>query len=57
MKHVVTLTTDELELIVDVLDMADHLSCVDEDRAEEADDLHYRLDEQLQMELEENEPW
>ena len=54
MKHVVSLSSDEMELLIEVLEMAVFISSVDE---EKASDLRYRLDEQLQMDLEEHEPW
>ena len=50
MKHVVTLTTEELELVVEALEYAPNLYSVDD---ELANDIHYKLDEQLQMDLEE----
>jgi hypothetical protein len=54
MKHVITLTTNELDVVMDVLAAAGNIIGVDE---EIANDVLYRLDEQRQEELEENEAW
>lgn len=53
MKHVITLTTDQLEVVLETLAAAGNIIGVDE---ELANDVHYKLDEQMQMDLEEENP-